>query len=194
MYCWTCHVSGGGPKWGGLRRRQGFVTVCTLCDLTKRRCFFSTHSQKCEASGRNEGRTFLISGELVNRLETHINARKSLMKQIFLKQRQHSCSDKIRTFKWNPQTSSELLAVSCKMHAARCENKTRQTTFCIPKLRQNAELSLDTKGQQSCWPWNWKNVDKLRRRFVCEIQFQQRRRGSNCCVSGIKARTKALIM
>lgn len=83
MYCWTCHLSGGGPKWGGLRRRQGFVTVCTLCDLTKCRCFFSTHSQKCEASGRNEGRPFLLSGELVNRLETHINARKSLMKQIF---------------------------------------------------------------------------------------------------------------
>lgn len=41
MYCWTCHVSGGWPKWGGLRRRQGFVTVCTLCDLTKCRCFLA---------------------------------------------------------------------------------------------------------------------------------------------------------
>lgn len=167
MYCWTCHVSGGWPKWGGLRRRQGFVTVCTLCDLTKCRCFLAHTLRNVRQAAEMKVGLFSFLGSLsigwkrISMRENHWWSR------FFEAVPAQFCSDKIRTFKWNPQTSSELLAVSCKMHAARCENKTRQTTFCIPKLRQNAELSLDTKGQQSCWPWNWKNVDKLRRRFVC---------------------------
>lgn len=164
-HCWTCHVSGAGPKWGGLRRRLGFVTVCPLCDITKCRCF-STHCQKCEASGRNEGRTFLISWEFVNRLETHINARKSLMKQIWSSAStvvltRSGLSNEIlrhRVSYLPSHAKCMLLAVKTKQdrqHSASQSWDRMQSCLWTPRVRRVADLGIG------------KIVDKLRQRFVC---------------------------